>query len=74
VPEAIAATAVFYGGQDIDMIEARSAFLGHYAEELRATDQNEEADRIKSLAANAPENFLMVVPHKVQADPSISTE
>jgi carboxymethylenebutenolidase len=32
VPEAIAATAVFYGGQDIDMIEARSAFLGHYAE------------------------------------------
>jgi hypothetical protein len=26
------------------------------------------------LAADAGENFLMVVPHKVQADPSISTE
>ena len=48
--------------------------LGHYAEELRATDQDEEAERILGLAANAPENFLMVVPHKVQADPSISTE
>ena len=48
--------------------------LGHYAEELRATDQDEEAERILELAANAPENFLMVVPHKVQADPSISTE
>jgi len=32
VPDAVAATAVFYGGQDIDMAEARSAFLGHYAE------------------------------------------
>jgi carboxymethylenebutenolidase len=33
VPDAIAATAVFYGGQDIDMANARSAFLGHYADE-----------------------------------------
>jgi carboxymethylenebutenolidase len=32
VPDAIAATAVYYGGQDIDMVDARSAFLGHYAE------------------------------------------
>jgi carboxymethylenebutenolidase len=32
VPDAITATVVFYGGQDIDMIDARSAFLGHYAE------------------------------------------
>ena len=46
----------------------------NYAEELKATDQGEEAVRILELAANAPENFLMVVPHKVQADPSISTE
>ena len=30
--------------------------------------------RVLELAANAPENFLMVVPNKVQADPSISTE
>ncbi len=48
--------------------------LGHYAEELRATGQDEEAERIGSLAADAAQNFLMVVPHKVQADPSISTE
>ena len=34
----------------------------------------EEAVRIHELAARAPENFLMVVPNKVQADPSISTE
>jgi glutamate synthase (NADPH/NADH) large chain len=48
--------------------------LTHYAEELKATGQGEEAVRVLELAANAPEYFLMVVPHKVQADPSISTE
>jgi glutamate synthase (NADPH) large chain len=48
--------------------------LSHYAAELRATDQGEEAERMLDLAADAASNFLMVVPHKVQADPSISTE
>jgi glutamate synthase (NADPH) large chain len=48
--------------------------LGHYAEELRATGQDEEAERMRTLAANGKENFLMIVPHRVQADPSISTE
>ncbi|MEX2448893.1 MAG: hypothetical protein WD404_09165, partial [Solirubrobacterales bacterium] len=48
--------------------------LGHYAEELRATGQDDEAERMRSLAAAAAQNFLMVVPHRVQADPSISTE
>ncbi|HET7052687.1 MAG TPA: glutamate synthase-related protein [Solirubrobacterales bacterium] len=48
--------------------------LSHYADELRATGQAEEAERMGSLAASAPDNFLMIVPHKVQADPSISTE
>jgi glutamate synthase (NADPH/NADH) large chain len=48
--------------------------LGHYAEELRATDQDEEAERVLGLAASASDCFLMVVPHKVQADPSVSTE
>ena len=48
--------------------------LGHYAGELRATDQDEEADRILGLAAAARQNFLMIIPEKVQADPSISTE
>jgi glutamate synthase (NADPH) large chain len=48
--------------------------LSGYATELRATDQDGEADRILALAADATSNFLMVVPEKVQADPSISTE
>jgi glutamate synthase (NADPH/NADH) large chain len=48
--------------------------LGHFASELRASAQDTEAERMLSLAAAAKENFLMVVPHKVQADPSISTE
>jgi len=48
--------------------------LSYYAEELRATGQDEEADRVMGLASAAAENFMMVVPHKVQADPSISTE
>jgi glutamate synthase (NADPH) large chain len=48
--------------------------LSHYAEELRATNQDDEADRMLALASAAAENFLMVVPHRVQADPSISTE
>jgi glutamate synthase (NADPH) large chain len=48
--------------------------LTDYAGELRATGQNEEVVRILELAADATSNFLMIVPHKVQADPSISTE
>jgi glutamate synthase (NADPH/NADH) large chain len=48
--------------------------INHYAKELRATGQDDEADRVLHLAADATSNFLMVVPHKVQADPSISTE
>jgi glutamate synthase (NADPH/NADH) large chain len=48
--------------------------LTHYADELRATGQDEEADRVLDLAADATSNFLMVLPHRVQADPSISTE
>jgi len=48
--------------------------LGHYANELDATDQGDEANRMRSLATAAGDNFLMIVPHKVQADPSISTE
>jgi glutamate synthase (NADPH/NADH) large chain len=48
--------------------------LGHYAAELRATAQDDEADRMAALAADAADNFLVVVPHKAQTDPSISTE
>jgi glutamate synthase (NADPH/NADH) large chain len=48
--------------------------LGHYAAELRATDQDDEAERVRKLASAAGDRFLMIVPHRVQADPSISTE
>jgi len=48
--------------------------LSGYCEELRATGQDAEAERMKELAADATSNFLMVSPDKVQADPSISTE
>jgi glutamate synthase (NADPH/NADH) large chain len=48
--------------------------LGHYADELRVTGQDAEADRIGTLAQSAGESFLMIVPHRVQADPNISTE
>ncbi|HEU4705690.1 MAG TPA: glutamate synthase-related protein [Solirubrobacterales bacterium] len=48
--------------------------LGGYAKELRATGQDDEAQRVLDLAADATSNFLMIVPLKVQADPSISTE
>jgi len=54
----------------IDIDELLSA----YAEELRATDQDAEATRVRGLADDATSNFMMVVPHKVQADPSVSTE
>jgi glutamate synthase (NADPH/NADH) large chain len=48
--------------------------LSGYARELSASGQEEEADRVLELSADATSNFLMVVPEKVQADPSISTE
>jgi len=34
----------------------------------------ERAGTVGTLAADAPQNFLMIVPEKVQADPNISTE
>jgi glutamate synthase (NADPH) large chain len=48
--------------------------LEHYADELRATDQAEEADRVLALAADARDNFVMSLPQKEQTDPSVSTE
>lgn len=48
--------------------------LEAYAEELRDSGQESEADRMVALAANAQQNFLMCVPESEQADPSISTE
>jgi glutamate synthase (NADPH/NADH) large chain len=48
--------------------------VGRYAGELRETDQDDEASLVVGLAADAPANFVMIVPEKVQADPNISTE
>jgi glutamate synthase (NADPH/NADH) large chain len=48
--------------------------LGHYADELRATGQDSEAERIMALAAEPEAHFLMSLPEKEQTDPSISTE
>ncbi len=48
--------------------------LGHYADELIATDQDDEADRVLRLATDPKRHFLMSVPEGEQTDPSISTE
>ncbi len=44
--------------------------LGHYAHELERSEQHEEAQRVRALAANAPAHFLMSVPEREQTDPS----
>ncbi|MBA2629566.1 MAG: hypothetical protein H0U84_00905, partial [Thermoleophilaceae bacterium] len=48
--------------------------LGFYADELKATDQAAEAERVLRLAARPVAHFLMAVPEREQTDPSISTE
>ncbi len=48
--------------------------LGRYCAELRESGQGREADRVASLAFAAEEHFLMCIPEREQADPSISTE
>ena len=48
--------------------------LGHYCDELRATGQDEESDRVSALAMAAEESFLMSIPEQQQTDPSVSTE
>jgi glutamate synthase (NADPH) large chain len=48
--------------------------LGGYAEQLRATEQDAEADRVAALAADPGPHFLVALPLAGQTDPSISTE
>jgi glutamate synthase (NADPH) large chain len=48
--------------------------LGRYADELRATDQEGEAERIAELALDPGSHFVMCVPEQEQTDPSVSTE
>jgi glutamate synthase (NADPH/NADH) large chain len=48
--------------------------LEHYARALRESGQDDEADRILSMAEEPANHFLMSVPEAEQTDPSISTE
>lgn len=48
VPEGVAATTVFYGAQDIDFAGARSAYLGHFAED----DPYVDADTLVLMEAD----------------------
>jgi glutamate synthase (NADPH/NADH) large chain len=48
--------------------------LDHYAQELERSDQHEEAQRIRGIAADPGSHFLMSVPEAEQTDPSVSTE
>lgn len=50
VPEGVAATSVFYGGQNIDFEGSRSAYLGHFAAE--GEDPYVEDDEIALLEAD----------------------
>ncbi|MGG4492379.1 glutamate synthase-related protein [Brevibacillus reuszeri] len=48
--------------------------LGHYKEELLATEQYETAGRVQKWIDEAESQFIMISPKKEQADPSVSTE
>lgn len=56
------------GTQDV------TELLTHYTDLLRTQGQNNEADELNQLLQNPAQNFVQIVPVKVQADPSISTE
>lgn len=48
--------------------------LGLYLRELLAAGQVREAEKIEKLCSQPDRHFLMVIPKRVQSDPSISTE
>jgi glutamate synthase (NADPH/NADH) large chain len=48
--------------------------VGGYVDELRATGQEAEAERVRELLADPAGNFVMAVPEREQMDPSVSTE
>jgi glutamate synthase (NADPH) large chain len=59
---------------DSDGLADVKELLGHYASELERSEQHEEAQRVRNIAADAKANFLMSVPQREQTDPSVSTE
>ncbi|MFC4077704.1 glutamate synthase-related protein [Salinithrix halophila] len=48
--------------------------LDAYQQVLLETGQEKEADKIGSLLQGLKVHFMQIIPHKVQADPAISTE
>jgi glutamate synthase (NADPH) large chain len=48
--------------------------LGAYQEALRASGQDEVADRLQALIDEPAEHFVAIIPVTQQADPNISTE
>ena len=62
VPEGVAATAVFYGDQDIDFAGARSAYLGHFTQP--GADPYVEEDNLALLEAELNLNDLDVTFHR----------
>jgi glutamate synthase (NADPH) large chain len=66
--------AVSFEDLDAEGVLDVQELLGHYCDELRATGQDEEADRIAAIAAEPATHFVMSVPEQEQTDPSVSTE
>lgn len=60
VSEAVAATTVFYGAQDIDFKESRSAYLGHFAD----SDPYVDDDGVALLEAELRLDELEVTFHR----------
>lgn len=56
------------GKQDVNEL------LTFYMDILTSNGQEQEAESLSLLLENVNENFLQVVPKKLQADPSVSTE
>ena len=59
---------------DADGLKDVKELLDLYARELERSEQHDEAQRIRGIAADAAKHFLMSVPEAEQTDPSVSTE
>ena len=59
---------------DVEGVLDVQELLGRYADELRATEQTGEAERVRQLAADPRSHFVMSIAEQEQTDPSVSTE
>ncbi|MBA4495433.1 glutamate synthase-related protein [Paenactinomyces guangxiensis] len=55
-------------------VQDLNELLRAYQEELIQSGQLEESEQIDLLLQNLDQHFIQIIPHKQQADPSISTE